>query len=145
MATVVVMSSDETPEVPGEDRAAGAFVRRARDVGVETLARGGSADETGWAMGGTLGTAAAVRGVEAPHEVADEIPHVRRAFAFVDLCGFTSFTARHGEHAAIETVTQFRSLTRALVTRRGVRVREMARRRSDDRGRRGRPHDRDRH
>jgi class 3 adenylate cyclase len=116
------MSSDARPATPDEDGSVGAFVRHARDVGADVLARGGFADEAGSASGGTLGTSTGARGVEMPHEVADAIPHVTRAFAFVDLCGFTSFTAHQGEHAAIETVTQFRALTRALVTRRGVRV-----------------------
>jgi adenylate cyclase len=47
---------------------------------------------------------------------------VERGFAFLDLCGFTQFTATHGEHAAIDTLHNFRALTREVVTRRGVLV-----------------------
>jgi class 3 adenylate cyclase len=45
-----------------------------------------------------------------------------RVFAFVDVCGFTSFTDRHGTHAAIEVLTRFRSAARDVTGRRGVRV-----------------------
>lgn len=69
-----------------------------------------------------VGTAPLVSGTEQPRELADAIPLVERAFAFTDLCGFTKFTATNGEHAAIEALTSFRSLTRELATRRGVRV-----------------------
>ena len=68
------------------------------------------------------GTAADQAGMEDPHELADLMPLVERAFAFVDLCGFTRFIGEHGEHAAIETLATFRSLTRGIATRRGVRV-----------------------
>jgi len=74
------------------------------------------------ATDGEVGTAPASRGVEAPKDVADGIEPVERAFAFLDLCGFTAFIATHGEHAAIDTLTRFRSLTRDLTVRRGVRV-----------------------
>ena len=43
-------------------------------------------------------------------------------FAFVDISGFTSYCEGHGEHAAIEVLTRFRSITRAIAVRRGVRV-----------------------
>ncbi len=71
---------------------------------------------------GAIGTAPSLRGVEAPRDVADAIEPVERAFAFLDLCGFTPFIATHGEHAAIDAITRFRSLTRDLAVRRGVRV-----------------------
>jgi adenylate cyclase len=61
-------------------------------------------------------------GTEDPRELAGEFPLVERAFAFVDLCGFTRFIATHGEHAAIETLTIFRDLVRSIATRRGVLV-----------------------
>jgi adenylate cyclase len=70
----------------------------------------------------TVGTAPTVSGTEQPRELADAIPLVERAFAFMDLCGFTSFIATNGEHAAIEALSSFRQLTRELATRRGVRV-----------------------
>jgi class 3 adenylate cyclase len=45
-----------------------------------------------------------------------------RVFAFVDVCGFTAFTDKHGTHAAIEVLTRFRSAARDVTGRRGVRV-----------------------
>jgi class 3 adenylate cyclase len=74
------------------------------------------------AIYGSVGTAPTVSGTEQPRDLADAIPLVERAFAFMDLCGFTKFIATHGEHAAIEALTSFRHLTRELGTRRGVRV-----------------------
>ena len=71
---------------------------------------------------GTVGTAPTISGTEQPRELADAIPLVERAFAFMDLCGFTKFIATHGEYAAIEALSSFRQLTRELATRRGVRV-----------------------
>ena len=47
---------------------------------------------------------------------------VERTFAFVDITGFTEFCDRHGEHAAIDVLTRFRSLVRDIAARRGVRV-----------------------
>ena len=61
---------------------------------------------------GAIGTAPSLRGLEAPRDVADAIEPVDRAFAFLDLCGFTAFIATHGEHAAIDAINRFRSLTR---------------------------------
>lgn len=40
--------------------------------------------------------------MEDPREVVDSIPLLDRAFAFVDLCGFTLLTASRGEHVAID-------------------------------------------
>ena len=67
---------------------------------------------------------AAPRGVERP-DLADRAEGslaVDRAFAFVDVCGFTSFCDRHGEHAAVELLTRFRSLAREITGRRGARI-----------------------
>jgi class 3 adenylate cyclase len=47
---------------------------------------------------------------------------VDRAFAFVDICGFTSYCDRNGEAAAVEVLGRFRSVTRHVVGQRGVRV-----------------------
>jgi adenylate cyclase len=47
---------------------------------------------------------------------------VERSFAFVDICGFTSYCERYGEHLALELLTEFRQITRSVVARRGVRV-----------------------
>jgi class 3 adenylate cyclase len=80
------------------------------------------ADDDDPARYGAVGTAATTSGTEHPRDLADAIPLVERAFAFMDLCGFTKFIATNGEHAAIEALTSFRQLTRELATRRGVRV-----------------------
>jgi adenylate cyclase len=62
-----------------------------------------------------LDTPAAVAALEAPYQVV-------RTFAFVDLCGFTSFTAEHGPVGAHELLVQFRTLVRDVAARRGVRI-----------------------
>jgi hypothetical protein len=74
------------------------------------------------ARSGVVGTAPPSRGIEPPHEIAETIGLVDRAFAFVDLCGFTRFIATNGEHAAIDTLSRFRSLARDIAVRRGVLV-----------------------
>lgn len=62
-------------------------------------------------------------GVEPPvPEWVDVSQTLERWFAFVDVCGFTSFTERHGTPAALEVLTRFRSAVRAVTARRGVRV-----------------------
>jgi adenylate cyclase len=61
-------------------------------------------------------------GMEDPRALASTIPLVERGFVFVDLCGFTSYMATRGEHAAIDALTTFRMLTREIATRRGVRA-----------------------
>ncbi len=76
----------------------------------------------GSAPSGAVGTAPSSRGIEAPREIAATIALVDRAFAFVDLCGFTRFIASNGEHAAIDALSRFRSLTREIAVRRGVLV-----------------------
>jgi adenylate cyclase len=43
-------------------------------------------------------------------------------FGFIDISGFTAYCEKEGEHAAIELLTRFRSLTRSVAVRRGVRV-----------------------
>jgi class 3 adenylate cyclase len=78
-------------------------------------------DVEGAALAGT-GTAPEQSGMQAPRELAGEIPLVERSFAFVDLCGFTNFIATNGEHAAIDALNTFRKLTREIATRRGVPV-----------------------
>jgi adenylate cyclase len=81
-----------------------------------------SRDNDATATGGAIGTAPTSRGLEEPRHVAEAIEPVERAFAFLDLCGFTAFIATHGEHAAVDTLSRFRTLTRELTVRRGVRV-----------------------
>jgi adenylate cyclase len=74
------------------------------------------------APAGTVGTAPTMRGLEPPRDLAETIVPLERAFAFVDLCGFTRFIAEHGEHAAVDAIARFRTLVRELAVRRGVRV-----------------------
>lgn len=45
-----------------------------------------------------------------------------RAFAFVDLCGFTAFTERHGDERAVLVLAELRMALREVAARRGVRV-----------------------
>lgn len=62
-------------------------------------------------------------GIEPPvPEWVDVSQTLERWFAFVDVCGFTSFTERNGTRAALEVLTRFRSAVRAVTARRGVRV-----------------------
>jgi adenylate cyclase len=62
-------------------------------------------------------------GIEPPvPEWVDVSQTLDRWFAFVDVCGFTAFTERHGTPAALEVLTRFRSAVRAVTGRRGVRV-----------------------
>jgi len=47
---------------------------------------------------------------------------VDRSFAFLDLCGFTSFTATQGDDHATSVLASFRSCVREIASRRGVRI-----------------------
>lgn len=47
---------------------------------------------------------------------------VDRCFAFVDLCGFTAFTERHGDERTVLVLAELRSTMREVAARRGVRV-----------------------
>ena len=47
---------------------------------------------------------------------------VPRTFAFVDLSGFTNYTAAYGDDAAGRILSTFRSLVREVSSERGVRV-----------------------
>ena len=47
---------------------------------------------------------------------------VPRTFVFVDLSGFTNYTAAYGDDAAGRVLSAFRSLTREIASERGVRV-----------------------
>lgn len=47
---------------------------------------------------------------------------VARAFAFVDLSGFTTYTDAHGDEEAGRILTEFRSVVRDVSSRHGVRV-----------------------
>jgi class 3 adenylate cyclase len=61
-------------------------------------------------------------GVEPPLPSGLAPNHLKRSFLFVDVSGFTAYVDRHGEHAAIEVLTHFRSEVRDVAARRGVRV-----------------------
>jgi adenylate cyclase len=107
------------------DEAGRDFVERARSTGQGVAARLGlpvASPDPATAVTGDVGTAPAARGVEPPMDLAETIVPLERAFAFVDLCGFTKFIATHGEHAAIDTIAGFRALVREIAVRRGVRV-----------------------
>jgi adenylate cyclase len=45
-----------------------------------------------------------------------------RSFGFVDLCGFSAFTAAEGTEAAYAALSHFREIVRAVASQRGVRV-----------------------
>lgn len=45
-----------------------------------------------------------------------------RTFCFVDLSGFTNYTAAHGDDAAARLLSSFRAVTREVTSERGVRV-----------------------
>jgi class 3 adenylate cyclase/YHS domain-containing protein len=47
---------------------------------------------------------------------------VDRTFAFVDLCAFTAYTETHGSTAATQVLAGFRSASREISSRRGVRI-----------------------
>jgi adenylate cyclase len=47
---------------------------------------------------------------------------VHRTFAFLDLCGFTSYTDARGDEAAVAVLATLRSLVRDEAAERGVRV-----------------------
>ena len=47
---------------------------------------------------------------------------VDRAFAFIDLCGFTRFTDEHGDEEAVEVLTRFRAAVRETASGHAVRV-----------------------
>jgi adenylate cyclase len=59
---------------------------------------------------------------EAPATGEGEPLAVERAFAFIDICAFTAYCDQHGEAAAVEVLTRFRTVTRHVVGQRGVRV-----------------------
>lgn len=47
---------------------------------------------------------------------------VQRTFAFLDLSGFTAFTATKGDERAVDLLTGFRNSVRQVCSRRGVRI-----------------------
>lgn len=61
-------------------------------------------------------------GLDAPEPGRLAPTHLERSFLFVDVSGFTRYVDQHGEHAAIDVLTRFRSAGRETAARRGVRV-----------------------
>ena len=51
-----------------------------------------------------------------------ESMRVERTLAFVDLCGFTSFTETHGDERAVAVLSDFRACVRQVASDHGVRV-----------------------
>lgn len=47
---------------------------------------------------------------------------VERTFAFIDLSGFTHFTAEHGDGEAVKVLARFRTAVREVSARKGVRI-----------------------
>ena len=47
---------------------------------------------------------------------------LERTFAFIDICGFTALTERHGPRRAIRALEVFRSAVKEVAGRRGARV-----------------------
>lgn len=47
---------------------------------------------------------------------------IERCFGFVDLCGFTAFTERHGDERTVVVLADFRTRLREIAARRGVRL-----------------------
>lgn len=47
---------------------------------------------------------------------------MERCFGFVDLCGFTAFTERHGDAKTVLVLAELRTMLREVAARRGVRV-----------------------
>ena len=118
----------DPPPKKARDRPSSAskgLVGHVRDTGHDVVHRFAPAPVAageGSAPAGAVGTAPASRGIEPPREIAETIALVDRAFAFLDLCGFTRFIAANGEHAAIDALSRFRSLARDIAVRRGVLV-----------------------
>ena len=99
---------DQTPKQARErtPQASKGLVGHVRDTGYDVVTRFAPAPvepADGSAPAGAVGTAPPSRGIEAPREIAETIALVDRAFAFVDLCGFTRFIAAHGEHTRPST------------------------------------------
>lgn len=57
--------------------------------------------------------------MDAPTET---VTRVERSFAFVDISGFTSFTDRCGDAAAVGALSEFRLVVREVASQYGVRV-----------------------
>lgn len=56
------------------------------------------------------------------HDQLNRSHRVRRSFGFVDLSGFTSYGTMYGDDRAVEQLSLFRSVVRAVGSSTGVRV-----------------------
>ncbi len=56
------------------------------------------------------------------HPTGDSVTRVHRVFAFVDLSGFTAFTAQQGDTSAVNLLADFRRVVRLVASHKGVRV-----------------------
>lgn len=61
-------------------------------------------------------------GTDLPSAAVGEPSAVHRAFAFSDICGFTTYLEREGAHAAVRLLSSFRATAREVAARRGVRI-----------------------
>jgi class 3 adenylate cyclase len=51
-----------------------------------------------------------------------DYPTTRRTFAFIDVSNYSTYTQKHGTHAAAQMLHKFRNAVRIVVGRHGVRV-----------------------
>ena len=77
-----------------------------------------------WEMSRSERNMPVITGCEPPAllNLLDKPLQVVRSFAFVDLCGFTSYTDEHGPLIARDMLGQFRARVRDVSERRGVRI-----------------------
>lgn len=63
-------------------------------------------------------------GTERPEEVPPTGGPIEleRTFAFIDICGFTAMTERHGPRRAVRALEVFRAIVKEVAGRRGTRV-----------------------
>jgi adenylate cyclase len=75
-------------------------------------------------LGVHLGDDIPVGALAPPEAVADATSplELQRAFAVLDLCGFTSYTWESGPMAGRDVLVSFRALVRTIAARRGMRV-----------------------
>jgi class 3 adenylate cyclase len=57
-----------------------------------------------------------------PSSPSQPVTRVERTFAFVDISGFTSFTDRCGDAAAVVALSEFRLVVRDVASHHGVRI-----------------------
>src|SRR5512132_4428996 len=96
---------------------------------VASASRAGTADHRTGAPGGARPRRRGGRGPPLASSTVQTVPDdenadalVRRNFAFIDLCGFTSLTDEHGVGEAVAALSTFRAVVRERAGWRGVRV-----------------------